>query len=53
VVREHPREAVSFCAIQGSAKNWAWSFRDLFEEKLSPYAEEAKPPPPQLERKKG
>ena len=49
---KHPREAVSFCAIQGSAKNWAWSFRDLFEEKLSPYAEEAKPPPPQLERKK-
>jgi len=29
-----------------------WSFRDLFEEKLSPSARKAKPPPQRLERKK-
>jgi len=31
--------------------NWAWSFRDLLEEKLSPSAKRGSPPPKEVERK--
>jgi MoxR-like ATPase len=41
---------ITYGAIQGSAKNWAWSFRDLFEEKLSP-SPIGDSPPKEVERK--
>jgi len=44
--------SIGYVVIQGDSVNWAWSFRDLRKEELSPSAKNGSPPPDNLRRKR-